>query len=122
MNEFDQFKTKPLHSKAQKLPLYTPEGQETEHFLEVFGSDSDEARNAKEESYRQAASLMRDSKYNSEQEKQIKLEWIASLVAGWSFKKDFTRENVLNFLDDSPYIADAVDVFSAKHENFVAKK
>jgi len=122
MKEFEQFKTKSLHSNAQKLPLFLPSGEKTDHFLMVIGADSDIMREAKARLMREAGLAMRNNEYDKKKEQLLSLEMIAHHIVDWSFKKECTLENVVSFLDDSPYIADAVDSFGAKHENFLQKK
>ncbi|WBA79551.1 phage tail assembly chaperone [Endozoicomonas sp. GU-1] len=54
--------------------------------------------------------------------KSRELETKAALVAGWSFKREFNKANVMELLRNSPAIAQNLDAFVSNRMNFLKKK
>ena len=119
-----EFFTRGAANEGRKLPLFFPDGTESDHWLIVRGVDSDEFRMAESKAKRSAISF---AQLSTEQERaeaiaSAEIECIASLVAGWSFDKECSRENVMHFLREAPQIADAVNRYAAKRAEFFSKK
>lgn len=109
-----EFFTAELHNTPKKLKLYLPDGRESEHHIMVLGVDSSQARQAKQEMYRSLAA-------GSVEKGKAANIWIAGLIDSWTFDEECTPENKIKFLNNAPYIADAVDHFAGNHGNFVKK-
>ena len=109
-----EFYTADNHSKARKLPLFTPNGKESKDHMMILGRDCLVAREAKAEAFRV---MLQDggSKEDS------RLIMIASFIDSWSFKEDCTTENKIKFLKKAPYISDSIDIFAGDNNNFVKK-
>lgn len=107
------FHTAKLHSKARKMPLFTPDGKASEHFIMVLGRDSSQARAGMADGKRSALE-------GGNVAEAVDLLH-ASMIDSWSFPDDCTIENKLDLLKNAPAIGDAVDAFSCKHENFTKK-
>lgn len=115
----DAFKTRTQANLGQKIPLYTKEGELSEHWLIVRGIDSDEFRIAQSKQTRRIAEIA--ALPDAEREAGIMnatLEMQASLVAAWSFDMDCTHENVKEFLQEAPQIASEVDKFATRRAFF----
>lgn len=112
------FFTRSAHSESQKMPLYTPDGSATEHFLMIQGVYSDAFREKNTEVMRAAMS----SDITQEDRENLRYELVSSLVTAWSFDQPCTIENVSRFLKEAPQIHDQISAFSSKSENFCEKK
>lgn len=116
------FHTRQKANEGIKVPLYTPAGKETEHWVRIRGVDSDEFRLAEAESKR---GLMRIAQIEDPRERQdaiedAKRELVAVLVISWSFEMEPTLENVKAFFKEAPQIADAIDRASSSRALFFA--
>lgn len=118
----DLFKTRAKANEGERLTLYTPDGKETEHWLQVRHVWSDafmeandlaiaqmqEAVMAAQGDTAKVAAANRDAKYRL---------W-ASLVAGWSFDEPCTPEAVEAWLREAPQIGARLDKFAADSRRF----
>lgn len=116
------FHTRKAANEGIEVPLYTPQGQKTEHWMRIRGVDSDEFRLAEADSKRD---VMRIAQIENPRERLAevelsKLKLIAVLVISWSFPQECTQENVLEFLKEAPQIADAIDTAASKRSLFFA--
>ncbi|WP_257292215.1 phage tail assembly chaperone [Endozoicomonas sp. ONNA1] len=146
----EDFYTKPACNTPQRLPLFTPDGKDSGEWIEVYGIDSDAYDAVRAETQRQlmsvdmSMSLAKEKALSadnspeafdrsiaelsrvSEDRRQIisdrELETKAALVAGWSFEKEFTQDNVKEFLRNAPTIALELDRFVSNRMNFIKKK
>lgn len=116
----EQFFTRTKANEGIKVPLFTPDGEATEHFLIVRSIYSDSFRDAEREAVRQIADVaaVEDKQEQKQQFKNLELGTIAALISGWSFEQDFTPENVKKFLTEAPQIADLVDQIAKKKHLF----
>lgn len=119
-----EFFTRQKANEGVKLPLFLPDGSESEHWLMVRGVDSDAFRMAESKSKRKAIELVQieDPQERAVQVRETELECIAALIAGWSFEEKLTKDNILNFLREAPQIADAVNRFAVRRADFFTKK
>lgn len=122
------FFTRDKANEGVKLPLKTPDGKATDHWLQVRSIYSDEFKR-KERSLRQdnpaigaAAKAIKDDKerekFLAEKWEESELALIATLVAGWSFDEPCTPEAVVEFLREAPQIARAVNDVSTSRALF----
>jgi len=122
VSPMDQFRTAKFHSEAQKLPLFLPDGTESEHYLQIIGVKSPIMRKKKSDLIRNAAKSIKEGEWNDDVAAELNTQLIASAIVGWSFDEECSYENVYQFLVDAPEIFDAVDVFCADDTNYFSKK
>lgn len=120
----EEFFTRKIASEGRKMELTTPAGEKTDHYLLVVGIDSDRFRAASVRAERKMLeiSILTDADQKEVEESRVQRELVAELVIGWSFEKEFTQENVLEFLREAPQIADQVDRFAANRRIFFGSK
>lgn len=116
------FHTRKAANEGIEVPLYTPQGEKTAHWMRIRGVDSDEFRLAEADSKRD---VMRIAQIENPRERLVevelsKLKLIAILVVSWSFEQECTLENVVAFLKEAPQIADAIDTAASKRSLFFA--
>lgn len=114
-------------NEGVQIPLHTPTGEKSEHWLRVRGTDSDAFRAADAKGQRKLAELMATVKTAPETDVDagmagIKREVIASLVCGWSFDGECTQEAVCELFINAPQIMDMVDKFAGRRSLFFALK
>ena len=109
----EEFYTRTKANEGVKLPLSTPDGEKTDHWLMILGVDSDVFREAESEAKRSLIQKKADPK-------EAMLSVVASLVSDWSFDKPCTQEEVKAFLKEAPQIADAVDKVAGDRKLFFA--
>lgn len=110
----EEFYTRKKASEGVKFPLTLPDGSKTDHYLIVRSSYSSEYR----ECFAEQRSKMLDAKFTDQKYIKDDIELLTSLVAGWSFKKEFTHDNVYDFLLECPQIADSIDTTAMQHARF----
>lgn len=120
----EAFFTRERANEGVEIPLYTPDGTKTQHWIRIRGVDSDVFREAEANSKRDAfrVASMEDSLERAKAIHEAKLNLIAALVISWSFEKECTLENVKEFFRQAPQIADAVDQVASKRALFFAKR
>lgn len=113
----EEFFTADAAEEGVKLPLQTPDGKETNHWLVVRGIDSDVFREAESTAKRKAMQLGddkdRDRKYN-----EIQNHVIASLIKDWSFDMPCNKKNKMEFLKKAPQIGEVVNRFAGNRGVF----
>lgn len=114
------FYTRQKGSEGKKVPLYSPSGEPTSHWLLVRSIDSDEFRRAEIQAKRAAAKLVEieDEEERAAEVRKQTTGVIASLIAGWSFEQECSPDNVVNFLTEAPQIADMVNQIAARRRDF----
>lgn len=120
----EEFFTREKASLGIQLPLYTPSGAKTEHWLRIRGIDSDEFRAAEADARRDA---MRVAAIENLEERRLAIQdaqrsLIATLVIGWSFPEECTHDNVMKFFREAPQIQDAVDKAASRRALFFVKE
>lgn len=146
----EDFYTKPACNTAQRLKLFTHDGKDSGEWIEVYGIDSDAYEQAMADNqqkllaieitanmYKQTAmdagndteafhkSIAEQTKVYEDRQTIIKsreYETKASMVAGWSFKKEFSKANVIELFKNSPMIGQKLDLFITNRANFLKKK
>jgi hypothetical protein len=119
-----EFYTREKSNEGVKLPLYYPDGTPSEHWLTVRGIDSDAFRMAESKAKRKAVEIaqIENEQERAEKVRETEIGCIAALIAGWSFEKELTTDNVYEFLTEAPQIADMVNRFAARRAEFFGKK
>jgi hypothetical protein len=105
-----------------ELPLYTPDGNKSEHWVRILGVDSDKFRTADAASKREmikavGENMGKDFDLN-QAVNDIKRRLIATLVIAWSFPQECTPENVEAFFKEAPQIMDSIDQAAGKRALF----
>lgn len=118
----DLFKTRGKANEGVKLELKTPDGKETEHWLQVRHVWSDAFQEANDLALAEVQEVALASEGDKGKIAAAKREaevaiW-ASLVADWSFDQECTPENVAAFLRDAPQIGKAIDKFATDGRRF----
>jgi hypothetical protein len=113
----EEFYTLDQANKGTKVPLFTPDGKPTDHYIGIRSVYSEQFRQAEQLAMRSLAEAV-DLEDDDEKIKAIRsltLETIVSLVAFWSFEQECTPDNVREFLVKAPQIADMIDKLSKKN-------
>ena len=121
MSDMGQFHTRTKANEGVKLPLVTPDGGATDHYLMVMGIDSDAFRAAESLAKRAIIGAGADADIQ-EIAKEAALDVVASLVSGWSFDDELTTDNIKGFLRDAPQIANEIDRIAGDRALFFALK
>jgi hypothetical protein len=103
-----------------KLPL--PDGTDSNETITVRGIDSDHFRKAKNDRARKNLEILQLPE--AEQDEAFETadnELLSSLIAGWSLETEFTQENVMQLLYESPAIKELVDATAAARARFFGK-
>lgn len=108
---------------GEVLPLFTPDGEKTEHWIKVLGIDSDSYRLAHTRLMRQA----RQHGDKTDDEKDVltldmMADLAASLVADWSFDQPCTQENVLAFLKKARQFVQPINELAGNRQLFFGLK
>lgn len=128
MDEMQQFFTREKANNGIKLPLYTPTGEKTDHWLLIRGVDSDTYQACQRSLLSEQANIKADLQIieDKQERKKIaaqKLEdqentLIASLVVDWSFKTQCNEKNIKKLLVEAPQIKQAINTISTKRSLF----
>lgn len=106
-----EFYTTEAAEEGIKLPLYRPDGTQSDHWLTIRGVDSVHFRVAETIAKREAAKAasISDDEKRAEAGLDARTRLAASLVIGWSFDEKCTLSAVIEFLKKAPQITDAID-------------
>lgn len=120
----DAFHTRDRANEGRKLPLRTPDGKPTEHWLLVRHVWSDAFQKAEEAAMREARETVMgmgekpDPEAVADVQRASRVRLLASLVAGWSFEAECTPEAAVDFLHKAPQIAESIDKFAGDSKAF----
>jgi len=118
----EQFFTAEAANQGIKVPLVDPAGNRTEHWLQIYGVDSDHFRIADARAKRalaKTASLPEDERDLAVRDLVRALT--AELVFAWSFPQECTHANVVEFFRKAPQVQESVDFFASRRAFFTAK-
>lgn len=120
----EDFYTRKKASEGTKVPLFYPDGTPSDHWLIVRSVYSDEFRKTETGAFRKMPELaqIEDTDERDRALYELRLETLASLVAGWSFDRELTFESAFEFLKEAPQIADKVDEIAKKKRLFFRKE
>lgn len=118
-----EFFTKANAEEGVTLPLFTPDGTPTAHWLKIRGIDSDTFAMAEFEAKREMMNIaqIEDVRERDRRNMRNKTNLIASLVMGWSFEQECTKANVVNFLTQAPQIQEAINLAAGDRARFFKK-
>lgn len=116
------FHTRARANEGKRLQLLTPDGQKTDHWLQVRHVWSDAFQDANDA----AMADMKDAVLAAEGDKDkiaeisrnAKYRVWAALVADWSFDEPCTQPAVEAFLREAPQIGKVLDNFAADSRGF----
>lgn len=115
----DAFFTRDKANEGIKVPLRTPEGKETEHYLVIRSQWSDSFQKAKAEAYRADLAAIAGQGEVKAEDRTVILT--AALVGGWSFEEECTPENVQKLLREAPQLRDMIDRYASNDARFFTK-
>lgn len=120
----EAFFTRGQANEGIQLPLYTPDGRKSEHWVRIIGVDSDRFREAETESRREAFQVaqIEDVSARAQAVADSKRRLIAVLVVAWSFETPCTVDTVADFFKEAPQIMDAIDVAASKRALFFGSR
>jgi len=120
----EKFFTREKASEGRKVFLADPAtGLLTKDWLIIRSVWCDEFQAAKEAAVQETFAEAMES---SAEEKQAlsdkrKLSLVASLVGGWSFDEECTKDNVMGFLREAKQLVNQIDVKAAQDKFFFGK-
>lgn len=118
-SSMEMFFTRGNANKGIKLPLYTPDGLKTEHWVRILGVDSDSYRAVEHEERRKALTLRGKTEEEITQAMNESSDRIlSSIIVEWSFEEECNTENKLKFLREAPQIAEQINKFSGDRRLF----
>lgn len=120
MSGLSDFFTREKANDGIEVPLYLPDGSESEHKLTIRGVDSDAFRQAETDAKRRAMQDAADGKEPDENDGRLNL--LVPLVASWTFDEPCTAANVRQLLKEAPQIADAIDRIAVRRSLFFAAR
>lgn len=122
--DIEDFLTRPEAEEGVKFPLKTVEGEETEHYLIVLGSESAPWREVKRKALEKAVKKLRGQAVETgETDFDVNSSvFLGRLIKSWSFPHRCDFESASKFLYDAPYIMDQLDLFVSDQSNFRKKK
>ena len=129
IDDRELFYTRSKANRGVRLELYTPDGNSTDHWIEIYGVHSDSFKRAEMEAQRHyiEARRLADSDELNEAEKEeaklelfenVRLQTAAALVKSWSFSADVSKSNVIEFLREAPQILELINKKAADYKLF----
>jgi hypothetical protein len=110
-NPMEAFHTRAKANDGIRVPLYLPTGEKSEHWIEIYGVDSDAFRLADAASRREGFKIaqLESQEARDKATAALTCRLRSKLVKNWSFDMECTEENVYQFLEEAPQIGDAID-------------
>lgn len=109
-------------NEGVRLTLQSPDGNDTDHWLQVRHTWSDAFELAHEVEMARLQDAVLAAKGDKAKVAKAKLDSkyrvMAALVAGWSFDEECTPEAVEAFLRAAPQLCDRLDRFAADSKSF----
>lgn len=119
----EQFYTRDKANDGVKVPLNTPDGKPTEHYIVIRSRWSDSFQAAQAEVHRNDLVAMaekgKDAPAQDPVERHATL--CAALVSGWSFEQECTPDNIREFLKQAPQLRDMIDRYASNDARFFGK-
>lgn len=122
-NGMDAFFTADKAEEGVRIPLVLPTGEATEHWLLIYGVDSEEFQLADAEVRSREVPKLNEIKDKRERERArlaLRRKLRARLVKDWSFPEPCTTKAVEQLFAKAPQIADAVDTIATDRALFFA--
>lgn len=119
----DAFFTREKANDGISVPLLLPDGSDSGESLTIRGVDSDHFRKAQVERSKKNLIILQLPEAEQQAARDTAdTELLAELVGGWTMETEFTTENVVKLLTESPAIRGLVDSTSANRASFFAKR
>lgn len=116
------FHTRARANEGVRLPLYAPDGSQTEHWLQVRHVWSDAFQDANDAAVAEVSEAVLAAKGDkaaiNDAKRAAQYRLWAALVADWSFDAECTPEAVEAFLREAPQIGRVLDKFAADSKHF----
>tara|TARA_R110000796_G_scaffold17656_2_gene54197 strand:- start:14488 stop:14931 length:444 start_codon:yes stop_codon:yes gene_type:complete len=119
------FDVKSTSDAGIKVKLFTPNGDETEHWLTVLGADSDVFAQAESDALKKQIEATRrleaSPKLLADANRKISRDMVAKLVRSWSLTEtagECNTENVSKFFTKAPQIYEQVNSVAGNRKNF----
>ena len=120
-----QFFTSAKAAEGLRLNLPGPDGKPTEAWFDVYGADGPVMQRAFTVFRRAGRTFIEEhgeavrgtpamDEFSEDQLRRLR----ATMVKAWSFDEPCTVESTMEFLSRAPYIAEVLDLFSSKREQF----
>jgi hypothetical protein len=131
MTDISAFKIRDAANEGVRIPLSTPDGKATEHWLLIRSVWCDDFQEARSELIRQAiadgktvsaAPEAEQKAIRTDLDRKRRANAAASLVAGWSFDIEPTEQNKADFLNDAPQILAWVERIAEEDKRFFGKE
>lgn len=123
--KLSDFFTTSIASAGRRYPLKKPDGTVSGYCLTVLGADAPAARQALLEATRiirnEITEEMTDEQKQAISERAT-LSFRASLVTGWDLPIEFTREALMELLENNPSLATDIENFSGSPARFFGKE
>lgn len=115
-----EFFTREVANEGKKVPLYLPNGEKSEHWLVLLGTDSDQFRLTEARSKRNVIEFAQIESASEREEavEDAKRTLVASLISDWSFDQDCDEANKIEFLKNAPQIGNMINLYCADRKNF----
>jgi len=110
MKSSDLF-TRPAANAGRRVDIPGPDGKPTGEWMTIRHVDCDDFRKKRAEILASAAMLPADTPAAERQRlrESMHRELLATLVTGWSLEDEFSRDNLMDLLENAPYLADWID-------------
>lgn len=116
------FHTRARANEGVRLPLYTPDGSPSDHWLQVRHTWSDAFQEANDVAIAQLQDKLLAAAGNAiavvKAKREAQLRIWSALVCGWSFDTECTPEAVEAWLREAPQIGKVLDTFAADSKRF----
>ena len=125
----EEFFTRDNANEGTQIDLFRPDGSKSDHWLVILGTDSDvyHLTNAKarralstiEIEARMIEDVGKREDFLLGKQKEWEIKIIASLLKSWSFDKEPTEENKIDFLTNAPQIREQINKLSTRRQLFI---
>lgn len=122
MKAFDLF-TRQRANAGAKLDIPAPDGSSTGEWIVIRHTDCDEFRRLQAEITTTAAMIRPDAsqKERTELRDRVRKQLTASLVSSWSLEDECSEKNIIELIENAPYLADWIDRQADKAALFFGK-
>lgn len=119
-DKMKEFFTREVANEGKKVPLYLPNGEKSEHWLVLLGTDSDQFRLTEARSKRNVIEFAQIESASEREEavEDAKRTLVASLISDWSFDQDCDEANKIELLKNAPQIGNMINLYCADRKNF----
>lgn len=115
--------TRQIANSGAKLDIPAPDGSSTGEWIVIRHTDCDEFRRLQAEITTTAAMIRPDAsqKERTELRDRVRKQLTASLVSSWSLEDECSEKNIIELIENAPYLADWIDRQADKAALFFGK-